>query len=220
MSDHESSQDETIERKPRTKPTKKLQSQPARSSDQHAQKQVGNNADARRVENVAPIERVDESIDSNAWHGSSVQPKRKRNISDERRQQLREQMHAIRELRNNKADERRQQLEEMAKAKEEVLKQKMEKEATKLAKQRLQERKKQAPVVIAPKRKQKVIPVFSSSEESEEEDEEESESSEEEEIIIRKKKRKTEHKTIPPPPALKRHVQIPTYPMRPPINLY
>ncbi|RYE59340.1 MAG: hypothetical protein EOP48_01235, partial [Sphingobacteriales bacterium] len=101
------------------------------------QKQNGNFKNARGDKIVSPMEGVDKHSDQNAWAAGSGVGKRKRNISDERREQLRAQMHSIRALRNDKAELRRAELEQLAKIKEQELKQKLEKEAMKLAKQRL-----------------------------------------------------------------------------------
>ncbi|RYE59303.1 MAG: hypothetical protein EOP48_01305 [Sphingobacteriales bacterium] len=216
MSDNESTSsiDQQIERKPRAKPDKKLPSKPIGNSDKPNKKQVAIESDEGRTPVVSTMETTNTKSDPNAWV-----TKRKRNISDKRRQQLRDQMHAIRELKNNKAESRRAELEELAKIKEQELKHKMEKEALKIAKSRLQEKKKQTPVVVvAPKKKPKPITVYSSSESEgdDEESDKSDESSSEEEIIIRKKKRKPSQKTIPPPPVLKRHTQ---QPQRPPVYL-
>ncbi|RYE56560.1 MAG: hypothetical protein EOP48_07710 [Sphingobacteriales bacterium] len=213
MSDNESqsSQDENIERQPKTS-AKKLHSQSHGHTAKHVQKQNGHSKNARGAEIVGPMEGVDKHSDQNAWPTGSSVGKRKRNISDERRQQLRNQMHSIRAMQNNKADERRQLLEQMARAKEEELGKKMEKEALKLAKQRLQERK-QTPAPAPIKKKQKVITVYSSSSESSEDEES---SSSEEEVIIVKKRERSKSGNVPPPPVLKRNQPHPTHmPIRP-----
>ncbi|RZK10582.1 MAG: hypothetical protein EOO46_10210 [Flavobacterium sp.] len=212
MSDNESqsSQDENIERKPKPS-AKKLHTQPHGHPAKHVQKQNGNSKNARGAEIVSPMEGVDKHSDQNAWAAESGIGKRKRNISDERRQQLREQMHSIRALRNDKAELRRAELEQLAKIKEEEISKKLEKEALKLAKQRLQERK-HTPAPAPIKKKQKVITVYPSSSESSEDEE----SSSEEEVIIVKKRERSKSGKVPPPPVLKRNQPHPTpMPIRP-----
>eukprot|EP01031_Cornospumella_fuschlensis_P011590 gene11590-14159_t len=126
-------------------------------------------------------------------------PKRKRNISEQRREELRQRMHEVRALRAQKSDAQREELERLAAAKEKELRARMEKEAERIARRRLLEAKAADPIEEpAPSRSTEPIkqkaearkpkkPIRVVLSESEEEDPEDSSS--DEEIIIRRKKR-------------------------------
>ena len=129
-------------------------------------------------------------------------PKRKRNISEQRREELRQRMHEVRALRAQKSDAQREELERLAAAKEKELRARMEKEAERIARRRLLEAKPADPIeepalrkssgstgpikqkAEARKPKKPIRVVLSESEEEEPED-----SSSDEEIVIRRKKR-------------------------------